>query len=142
MPASASAFCSTSAPATVTGAMAPASVKGVMQTIWLRADISMMPSSMGGIELQRRVGVDDREERRLAFQLLVRDAARDAGDLDSVLDALCAQRIGMERLVGQDRHVAQCIEMADGSMEIDGLHRIARDEADALKYCASFRNLR
>jgi hypothetical protein len=34
-PASASAFCSTRAPAMVTGAIAPASVNGVTMTIWL-----------------------------------------------------------------------------------------------------------
>ena len=31
----------------VTGAMAPASVNGVKMMIWLRADISMMPCSIG-----------------------------------------------------------------------------------------------
>ena len=47
IPASASAFCSTSAPASVTGAIAPASVNGVMTTTWLRDDISRMPWSIG-----------------------------------------------------------------------------------------------
>ena len=47
MPASASAFCWTSAPATVTGAMAPERVKGVMVTGWPWRAISMMPISMG-----------------------------------------------------------------------------------------------
>ena len=47
MPARASAFCCTSAPATVTGAMAPASVNGVTTTTWLADDISMMPCSIG-----------------------------------------------------------------------------------------------
>ena len=47
IPASASAFCSTSAPASVTGAIAPARVNGVMQMTWFRADISRMPWSIG-----------------------------------------------------------------------------------------------
>ena len=47
MPASASAFCCTRAPASVIGAIAPASVNGVITIIWLRADIWMMPSSIG-----------------------------------------------------------------------------------------------
>ena len=48
-------------------------------------------------------------------------------------DALLAQRIGVERLVGQHRHVAQRIEMADRGVEIDRLDRIARDEVDAVE---------
>ena len=47
IPASASAFCSTSAPARVTGAIAPASVNGVMHTTWLWAANSMIPWSIG-----------------------------------------------------------------------------------------------
>ncbi len=47
MPASASAFCCTSAPAMVAGAMAPESVKGVITTIWLRRAISISPSIIG-----------------------------------------------------------------------------------------------
>ena len=46
MPAKASAFWSTRAPATVTGAIAPARVNGVMTMHWLRADISWMPWSI------------------------------------------------------------------------------------------------
>jgi hypothetical protein len=47
IPASASAFCSTRAPARVTGAIAPASVNGVMQTTWLCFANSMIPWSIG-----------------------------------------------------------------------------------------------
>jgi hypothetical protein len=47
MPASASAFCCTSAPATVIGAMAPASVNGVITIGWLCRAISITPSSIG-----------------------------------------------------------------------------------------------
>jgi hypothetical protein len=47
MPARASAFCSASAPASVTGAIAPASVNGVMQTTWLRSANAMIPCSIG-----------------------------------------------------------------------------------------------
>ena len=46
-PTSASAFCCESAPASVIGAIAPASVNGVTQTAWLRLDISMMPWLIG-----------------------------------------------------------------------------------------------
>ena len=47
IPASASAFCSERAPASVTGAIAPASVNGVMHTIWPRRANSMIPWSIG-----------------------------------------------------------------------------------------------
>ena len=47
IPASASAFCSARAPASVTGAIAPASVNGVMHTTWLCAANSMIPWSIG-----------------------------------------------------------------------------------------------
>ena len=47
MPASASACASVSAPVIVTGAIAPASVNGVMIRTWPDAAKSMMPSAMG-----------------------------------------------------------------------------------------------
>jgi hypothetical protein len=47
IPARASAFCSASAPASVTGAIAPANVNGVMHTTWLRSAKAMMPCSIG-----------------------------------------------------------------------------------------------
>ena len=43
IPANASALCWEIAPATVTGAIAPARVNGVMQITWLREENSMMP---------------------------------------------------------------------------------------------------
>ena len=47
IPASASAFCSASAPASVTGAIAPDSVNGVMHTTWLRSANAIIPWSIG-----------------------------------------------------------------------------------------------
>ena len=47
MPARASAFCWVTAPATLAGAMAPASVKGVTMTGWLCSAMVIMPSSIG-----------------------------------------------------------------------------------------------
>src|SRR5580704_13131932 len=46
-PASASACARVKAPATVTGAIAPARVNGVMMSTWPAAAKSMMPSAMG-----------------------------------------------------------------------------------------------
>ena len=46
IPAKASAFCKTTAPAIVTGAIAPAKVNGVIMMSWFRADISWMPWSI------------------------------------------------------------------------------------------------
>ena len=50
MPASASAFCWATAPASVTGAVAPANVNGVITTTWLREANSIMPCSIGPVE--------------------------------------------------------------------------------------------
>ena len=47
MPASASACARVSAPAMVTGAIAPASVKGVITVGWPASAKSMMPSAIG-----------------------------------------------------------------------------------------------
>ena len=95
----------------------------------------------GVIKLQRRIGVDDGEQRWFALQLLMRDSAGDAGDLDAVADALGAQRIGVERLVGQRHNIAQGFEMADRGMHIGGLHRIACDKADAIEKLRQFQKL-
>ena len=56
MPASASAFCWASAPASVIGAIAPANVNGVMMMIWLRDENSIMPCNIG---MSRRNGEDE-----------------------------------------------------------------------------------
>ena len=56
MPASASAFCWATAPASVIGAIAPDSVKGVITITWLRDENSMMPCSIGR---SRRNGDDE-----------------------------------------------------------------------------------
>ncbi len=55
-PASASACCCASAPASVTGAIAPASVNGVSTTTWLRRAICNTPSSIG---VSSRSGEDE-----------------------------------------------------------------------------------
>ena len=56
IPASASAFCWATAPASVTGAIAPDSVNGVITIGWLRPDSSIMPCSIGA---SRRSGDDE-----------------------------------------------------------------------------------
>ena len=56
MPASASAFCWATAPASVIGAIAPDSVNGVITITWLRDENSMMPCSIGR---SRRSGDDE-----------------------------------------------------------------------------------
>ena len=56
MPASASAFCWATAPASVIGAIAPDNVNGVITITWLRDENSMMPCSIGR---SRRSGDDE-----------------------------------------------------------------------------------
>ena len=50
-------------------------------------------------------GVNHNGDIHTAKQLI--DAAADAGDLDAIADALLAQRIGVEGLVGQQHRIAQ-----------------------------------
>ena len=56
MPASASAFCWATAPASVTGAIAPDSVNGVITMTWLRDANSIIPCDIG---VSRRSGDDE-----------------------------------------------------------------------------------
>jgi hypothetical protein len=55
MPPAPGACCAT-APARVTGAIAPARVNGVMTTTWLRDEYSIIPCSIG---VSRRSGEDE-----------------------------------------------------------------------------------
>ena len=81
MPASASAFCWASAPASVIGAIAPASVNGVTTIGWLCCGELDHALRHRDVEAQRRVGVDDRDDRRLAVERGLVDAAGDAHHL-------------------------------------------------------------
>ena len=68
MPAIASACCCASAPASVTGDMAPASVKGVITLHLAMLGQGDQPFGHRNVELQRRVGVDDAGEDRRVGQ--------------------------------------------------------------------------
>ncbi len=60
-----------------------------MQTIWLRDDISMMPRSMGVSSFSGELVLTMVNSEGSRFELLGRDAAGDAGDLDAVAE--CAR---------------------------------------------------
>ena len=64
------------------------------------------------VQAQRRVGVDDGHEARLALQRRAVDAARDAGDLDRVLDDLCAEGQALPGLVEGRRERSVHVEVA------------------------------
>ena len=101
MPASASACCSVSAPATVIGAIAPARQNGVM--------IGDLPGPgeiddalrHRNVELARRVGVDDGVAMGAGPELVLRQAARQPDHLEAVLDLRRAAREDEGKLVGQ-----------------------------------------
>ena len=134
MPASASAFCWASAPARVIGAIAPASVNGVITTGWLREAISMMPVQHRRVEPQRRVGVDHGEDRRLAIERGVVDAAGDAHHLDAVTVLLAAEAVAVDVLVGERQDVERGVDVAHRCVDVDRLDRVAGDEVDRVEH--------
>ena len=121
MPASASACCSVSAPATVTGAIAPDSVNGVMtETCPARAK-SMMPCAHRDIELARRIGVDHGVAVDAVPETPFGQPARKPDHLEPVAHLRRAAREDEERLVGErqlrsgDGVVAQAVSTSCGS---------------------------
>jgi len=53
--------------------------------------------------------------------------------LHHVFDALRAQRIGMHDLVGQRQLFIEAIQMPDRGVDVDGFHRIAARDMDAVE---------
>ena len=88
------------------------------------------------VEPERRARVDDREQRRLAVERLLVDAARDARHLDRVGDALATQRIRVDRLVGEGQQVPQRVQMPDRGVDVDRLDRVAGEEVDRVEHLA------
>ena len=70
---------------------------------------------------------------RLGLELLVGEAARDPGHLHHVLDPLRAERVGVNHLVGEDQLVLEAVEVPHRRVDVDGLHRIATREVDAVE---------
>ena len=82
------------------------------------------------VEPERRARVDDREERRLAIERRVVDAAGDPDHLDRVDVPLPAQAVGMDRLVGERQQVVDGVEVADRGVDVDRLDRVPGEEVD------------
>ena len=94
------------------------------------------PLEHRGVEPERRARVDDREDRRLAIELLGVDAARDADHLEGVDVALPSQAVGVDRLVHQGQRVERGVEVADAVVEVDRLDRVAGEEVDRVERLA------
>ena len=88
------------------------------------------------VEAQRRRRVDDGEQRRLAVEGRVVEAAGEASHLDRVGDPLPAQRVGVDRLVGECQQVPQRVEVADRGVDVDRLDRVAGEEMDRVEHLA------
>ncbi len=82
------------------------------------------------VDLQRRIGVDDRQQAGLAIQCRIVDAAGDARDLDAVANALAPQRVGVEYLVGHRHDIRQAFEVTDRRMDIERLDSITAAQVD------------
>ena len=133
MAASASAIDCTTAPAIVTGAIAPASVKGVTITGWPRRAKRIAPSSIGQSCLSGLEELMLVKRRGLLSNSVAAEAAGDAGHLDHVLDPLGAEAVGVHDLVGQRQLLEEAVEVADRGVDVDRLDRIAAGDVDAVE---------
>ncbi len=132
-PTSASAFCWLSAPASVIGAIAPASVNGVTHTIWLRRDISMIPWLIGTSSVSGELVL-------MIVKMLgsrsICSSVTPAGDphhLDRVDVALPAERVDVDRLVGEREEVVGGLEVADRAVDVDRLDRVTGRQVDRVQ---------
>ena len=58
-------------------------------------------------------------------QFFMGEPVRDPGKFDTIVVALLAERIKMERLVGQADRVGNAIQMPNGGVKVHGFDRIA-----------------
>ena len=99
------------------------------------------PMQHRSVEPQRRVGVDDREDRRLAVDGGVVDASGDAHHLDAVPVLLAAQAVAVDVLVGQRQHVEGGMDVAYRGMDVDRFDRVAGDEVDRVEHLSQLQEV-
>ena len=80
------------------------------------------------IETERRIGIDDREDRRFTIKRRIIDTARNAHKFDGIEITFRAERVSVDRLITQSQHVIERVEMAHARMNIGRLNRIATPE--------------
>ena len=85
------------------------------------------------VEAERRGRIDDGEQRRLALERRIVEAAGDLDHLDRVEIALPPEAVAVDRLVRKGQHVEEGVEMAHGRMDVDRLDRIAAPEVDRVE---------
>ena len=85
------------------------------------------------IETERRIGIDDREDRGFAIKRGIINTARDAHEFNRIEIAFRAERVSMDRLIGNCQHIVERIKMAHGSVNIRRLHRIAAPEMNGIQ---------
>ena len=137
MPASASAFCWASAPASVIGAIAPASVNGVTHVTWLRDAISMMPCDIGTSSVSGELVLTIVNTLGSRSSVGVVDRRAIAHHLDQVAVALPAEASRLCRTLSVSVRTSSAgLEVADRRVEVDRLDRVAADEVDGLEVLA------
>ena len=99
MPSIASACCCTSAPASVTGLMAPASVKGVITFTWPCSAMVMRPSPIGMSSCSGELVLMMPSSAGVWVQLVHRQSQRQRAEDQPVHGARAAQRLGLPALV-------------------------------------------
>ena len=133
IPASASAFCSASAPASVTGAIAPGERERRDADDLVVGRELHDPLEHRRVEPERRARVDDREHRRLAVDRRLVHAAGDPDHLEDVEVALTTEAVAVDRLVHEGQRVVARPQVADAVVEVDRLDGVARQEVDGVE---------
>ena len=132
MIAKASAVCSTNAPASDTGAIAPASVNGVTTFTWPNSAKAHQSIEQFFIDAPRRIDIERGQHRRLALHLIQASPARDRHHADRILGAEARHRARHHRPVGIAQDRIDIVEMARRHRQIERLdHRPAREMDDA-----------
>ena len=86
------------------------------------------------VEPERRVGVDDGDDRRFALERRHVDAACDADHLEAVDVALTPEAVAVQALVGHGEDVVRGFEVSDRRVDVDRLDRIARHVVDDVEH--------
>ncbi len=124
-PASTSAFISVSAPASVAGAIAPASVNGVTHTAWFASASSVRPSAIGMSRLSGELVLTIASTAGIGGEAVTVGAERDRRDVDRVGRPLTAEGDALPVLVEQAGQRRQQVEMAGLGRQVHRLERPA-----------------
>ena len=133
--ASTSAFCSTSAPARVAGAIAPASVNGVTHTACPAPANSIRPSAIGMSSVNGVLVLTMARMAGSAAESVAIRAQRDGCHVDAIGSAVATERDPLPALVEQPDQAVVQVEVSSLGRQVHRLERsttLLMDDVDAL----------